>query len=179
MCAVAHYQGCIKDIHPCALQSMIHTPVRSTIHGFIDTARQQIVALPGIPVGVTGLLAVSIAARGRPSSPTRDELTCRQDRILLTLNPSGSIPIKLLSGQGGWWDTFTVSSSGSIPIYQLSEQGGCDTVVVIWSIQIGLQWGLAILIKDRSCYGPAEHLLNWGGHQLTRHQDLDNDMHAH
>ena len=30
-----------------------------TLHGFIDTARQQIVALPGIPGGVTGLLAGS------------------------------------------------------------------------------------------------------------------------
>ena len=32
-----------------------------TLHGFIDTARQQIVALPGIPGGLMRLLAASIA----------------------------------------------------------------------------------------------------------------------
>ena len=73
---------------PCRCRS---TPRKCTAaeHDFIDTARQQIVALHGIPAaGVTRLLAiVSIpaAASGRPLScplwvKAREELTCRQNR---------------------------------------------------------------------------------------------------
>ena len=73
---------------PCRCRS---TPRKCTAaeHDFIDTARQQIVALHGIPAaGVTRLLAiVSIpaAASGRRLScplwvKAREELTCRQNR---------------------------------------------------------------------------------------------------
>ena len=72
---------------PCRCRS---TPRKCTAaeHDFIDTARQQIVALHGIPAaGVTRLLAiVSIpAASGRRLCcplwvKAREELTCRQNR---------------------------------------------------------------------------------------------------